>query len=164
MLPMSTIGLDVLLCDHAEVAGGKLFINGAAIDRMELPPNATPPFQAQFTVAGIVRVPWTATNVEHRLSFRFITEDGNEPELPEGANVGSEGIGGEMRFNVGRPPHATSGQEQLVPFAFSFQGLPLMRTGRYVVVLSLDGSEVRRVWFVVSQQQPSGFTLPPVAT
>jgi hypothetical protein len=90
-----------------------------------------------------------------------MTEDGNDPELPEGASPGPDGIGGEMRFNVGRPPNATHGQEQLVPFAFNFQGLPLIRTGRYIVVLSLDGTEVRRLGFIVSQQQTSTYVLPP---
>lgn len=153
--------LDAMLCDYAEVAGGKLFVTGAAIDRMELPPEAPPPYSAAFAVAGLVRVPWTATNSEHGLRFRFLTEDGSDPELPEGANPGPDGIGGEMRFNVGRPPQATSGQEQLVPFAFNFQGLPLMRTGRYVVVLSLDDTEVRRLGFEVWKQQMSTFMVPP---
>lgn len=154
--------LDAMLCDHAEVAGGKLFISGAAIDRMDLPAQMPPPFVANFAVAGLVRVPWTATNSEHALKFQFLTEDGENPPLPEGAETGPEGIGGEMRFNVGRPPHATSGQEQLVPFAFNFQGLPLMTVGRYVVVLSLDGTEVRRLVFAVSQEQTTGYRGRPI--
>ena len=111
-----------MLCDHAQVEGGKLFISGSSIDRMDVPAGMPAPFVANFGVAGLVRVPWTATNSEHVLNFRFITEDGQPPPLPEGAQVGEDGIGGEMRFNVGRPPQATSGQEQLMPFAFNFQG------------------------------------------
>ena len=154
--------LDVMLCDHGEVAGGKLFVSGAGIDRMDLPPEMPPPFVANFAVAGLVRVPWTATNSEHVLKFRFVTEDGQAPSLPPGADAGSEGIGGEMRFNVGRPPQATSGQEQLVPFAFNFQGLPLMEAGRYVVILGLDGTEVRRLGFMVFQQQTTAFRGRPI--
>ncbi len=151
-----------MLCDHAEVSGGKLFISGASIDRSDVAPGAPPPFVAQFAVAGLVRVPLTATNAEHSLRFRFVTEDGRDPELPAGSNLGPQGIGGEMRFNVGRPPIATVGQEQLVPFAFNFQGLPLMRTGGYVVSLTLDGTEVRRLSFTVSQtQQTSTYVVPP---
>lgn len=146
-----------MLCDFAEVAGGKLFIAGAGIDRMDVPPNIEAPFVANFGIAGLVRVPWTATNSNHTLQFQFVTEDGRVPELPPGADPGEGGIGGEMQFNVGRPPHATSGQEQLVPFSFNFQGLPLMSTGGYVVILAIDGTEVRRLGFTVSQQQPSGY-------
>jgi hypothetical protein len=149
--------LDVMLCDFAEVAGGKLFISGAGIDRMDLPSEASAPFVANFGIAGLVRVPWSATNSNHRLQFQFMTEDGRTPDLPPGADTGSQGIGGEMQFNVGRPPQATSGQEQLVPIGFNFQGLPLMSTGGYVVILSIDGTEVRRLRFTVSQQQATGY-------
>ena len=143
--------LDALLCDHAEVAEGKLFINGGGIERMDVPAQVPPPYMATFAVAGTVSVPWTSTNTEHALRFRFITEDGNNPELPHGV-IGPEGIHGEMRFNVGRPPQATSGQEQLVPFAFNFQGLPLMLLGRYLIELSVDGTVLRSLVFQVSQQ------------
>lgn len=161
---MLAVELDAMLCDHAQVAGGKLFISGAAIDRMDVPPGAPPPFLTNFAIGGMVTVPWTATNLEHRLRFRFLTEDGRDPAVPDGSNVPPDGIGGEMRFNVGRPPVAIAGQEQLVPFAFNFQGLPLMEIGRYVVALSLDGTEVRRLTFAVAQQpQTSTFSVPPPA-
>ena len=138
-----------MLCDHAQVADGKLFISGGGIDRMVVPAGVPPPFLANFAVAGLVRVPWTATNTEHVLRFRFVTEDGRVPELPDGAQPGPEGVGGEIRFNVGRPPQAISGQEQLVPFAFNLQGLPLMQTGRYVVTLTMDQEEVGQSAFMV---------------
>lgn len=149
--------LDVMLCDHAEVAGGKLFVSGAAIDRMNVPAGGVPPFVANFAVAGLVRVPWTATNANHVLNFRFETEDGGTPALPPGAGA-ENGIGGEMRFNIGRPPIATSGQEQLVPFAFNFQSLPLMAAGGYVVILGLDGTDLRRLGFTVALDQTTSFS------
>lgn len=152
---VSDMELDVMLCDHAQVEGGKLFISGAAIDRTDIPIGIVQPFAVTFAVAGLIRVPWTSTNMEHALGFHFVTEDGQNPELPPGTDAGPDGISGEMRFNVGRPPTATIGQEQLVPFAFNFQGLPLMQIGRYVVALSLDGAEIRRLPFVVSQAQPT---------
>lgn len=154
--------LDVMLCDHAQVADGKLFISGGCIDRMQLPAGSEPPYVANFAVAGLVGVPWTATNSEHALRFQFVTEDGHTPQLPEGSDPGSGGIGGEMRFNVGRPPHAASGQEQLVPFAFNFQALPLMVAGRYVLILSLDGTEQRRLGFEVWVDQQTSFRTIPL--
>lgn len=154
--------LDVMLCDHAQVAGGKLFISGANIDRMALPPGSPPPYVASFAAAGIVRVPWTATNVEHVLHFQLLTEDGQTPQLAGGAETGPEGIAGEMRFNVGRPPQLPSGDEQMVPFAFNFQGLPLATPGRLVVTFSLDGNETRRLTFTVEVQPTPGFRGPGV--
>ncbi len=151
--------LDVLLCDHAQVAGGKLFISGANIDRMQVQPGAPPPYVMNFSVAGLVMVPWTGTNREHTLAIRLITGDGEVPKLPEGAEVGTDGVGGDIRFNVGRPPQVASGDDQPVPFTFTFGGLPLMEMGRYVVVFSLDGTEVRRLTFTVAGEL-SGTTGP----
>ena len=149
--------LDVMLCDHAQVAGEKLFIAGANIDRVIVPPGTPPPYVVSFTAAGLVHVPWNDTNAEHTLSFTLLTEDGDVPELPPGAGVGAEGIGGEMAFNVGRPPQLTGGEEQNVPFAFSFQGLPLMRPGRYSLVFALNGTEKRRVPFTLQVETPRSF-------
>ncbi len=154
--------LAVMLCDHAQVADGKLFVSGGGIDRMSVAAGTSAPYVANFSVAGLVRVPWTATNAEHGLTFQFVTEDGQTPDLPPGTEPGPGGIGGEMRFNVGRPPQATSGQEQLVPFAFNFQGVPLMVAGRYVLVLSLDGTEQRRLSFTVAVEQSTGFRGMPL--
>ena len=151
------VDLDVMLCDHAQVAGGKLFIMGAAIDRVSLPAGTAPPYVVNFAAAGLVRVPWTATHNEHGLHFSLLTQDGRIPALPPEVNVGTDGIVGELRFNVGRPSLVASGDEQMVPFAFNFQGLPLGESGRYVIVFSLDGTEVRRLTFPVAVEPSLGF-------
>lgn len=148
------MALDVMLCDHAQVASGKLFISGAGIDHMQIPAGTSAPYVITFATAGLVRVPWTATNTEHAVTFKLLTEDGQDPPLPEG---GPRGVAGEMKFNVGRPPHMASGHSQMVPFAFNFQGLPLMTAGRYVLVFSLDGNEERRLTFTVVLQPSAGF-------
>ena len=139
--------MDAMLCDHAQVFQGKLFISGAGIDLFTLPAGAQPPYQVTFSVGGIIRVPWTATNAEHLLAFRMITEDGRAPLIA--GPVPGEGVeatlGGEMRFNVGRPPQLASGDEQLVPFSFTINALPLMEGGRLALAFELDGTEVRRL-------------------
>ncbi len=61
-----------------------------------------------------------------------------------------------MRFNVGRPPQIASGDEQMVPFAFNFGGLPLMQLGRYVITFSLDGTEARRLTFTLASELTGG--------
>lgn len=158
--------LDVMLCDHAEVAGNKLFISGANIDRMALPAGTPPPYVINFAAAGIVRVPWQATNAEHTLGFRFVTEDEQPPQLAEGVPLGPDGIAGVMRFNVGRPPQLASGDEQMVPFAFNLQGLPLATPGRFVLAFSLDGDPVRNLTFTISMEPSmTGFgptAIPPL--
>jgi len=154
---LEVMELDVMLCDHAQVASGKLFISGAGIDHIQIPAGTSTPYVITFATAGLVRVPWTATNTEHAVTFKLLTEDGQNPPLPEGAVSGPQGIGGEIKFNVGRPPQMASGDSQMVPFAFNFQGLPLMTAGRYVLAFSLDGNEERRLTFTVVLQPSAGF-------
>jgi hypothetical protein len=141
--------INALLCDHAQVAG-KLFVSGAGIDSFNMPANAPGPYVINFAIAGVVHVPWTATNQQHRLQFLVVNSDGQAPELA-GAEASPEGLGGEMHFNVGRPPGLPTGDEQLVPFAFQFMGLPLVNLGLYSIQLLIDGTEVRRIPFRVSQ-------------
>lgn len=141
--------IDVLLCDHAQVAGDKLFISGGNIDRMTFPAGTPAPYVAHFAVAGVVHVPWTATNAEHALDVEIVTQDGQAPLLGEGERP--EGpVGGGFVFNVGRPPHLLDGENQMVPFAFGFAGLPLAQPGRYVVRLSLDGAPMREMPFTIA--------------
>ena len=149
--------LDVMLCDFAQVAGEKLFISGANIDRIVLPPGTPPPYVIGFSAAGLVHVPWNATNVEHVLTFVLLTEDGDVPELPPEAGVPEGGVGGQMGFTVGRPPQLSGGEEQSVPFAFNFGGLPLMKAGRIGLALLLDGVESRRVPFTVQVETARGY-------
>lgn len=152
--------INALLCDHAQVSG-KLYITGANINRFAFAAGTPAPYAVTFSVAGVVTVPWTATNADHRLSFLLLTEDGQTPELAGGAEAGPQGIGGEMTFNVGRQP-GMDGEEQLVPFAFNFLQLPLAHPGRYNVSLSLDGTEVRRLHFAVTVE-PSTVLRGPAA-
>lgn len=156
--------IDALLCDHAQVAG-KLFISGANIDVFNIPVNAPGPYLITFAVAGVVHVPWTSTNQEHRLRFAVVDADGRTPALAPGAPVPPEGIGGEIVFNVGRPPGLPDGEEQLVPFAFQFVALPLANLGRYSIRLLIDGNEARRVPFRLAkppQHQAYGPTSLPL--
>jgi len=151
--------LDVMLCDHAQVAANKLFISGANIDRMSVPAGTPPPYLLNFAAAGIVRVPWQATNEEHTLSFNFVTQDGKPPLMAEGIAIGPEGIRVQMKFNIGRPPQMTSGDEQLVPFAFQL-ALPLGAPGRFVLQFSLDGTSVRNLTFTMAVEPTmAGFGL-----
>ncbi len=144
--------LNAFICDHAQVAGGKLFISGAAINIFGVPAGHPAPYGIGFALAGTVQVPWTATNQDHRLNFRVVTEDERTPVLAGGAELPPEGLGGEMVFNVGRPPGLPGGEEQLVPFAFQLAGVPFMEAGRYIVVFRLDGTEVSRLPFRIMVQ------------
>jgi hypothetical protein len=147
--------IDAFLCDHAEVADGKLFINGAGINILWSGPEA--PHLANLAVATVIRVPWTSTNEDHTFRVQLLDEDNHEvypsaPNLPDQAPPIELTAG----FNVGRPPQLPHGDSQTVPLAFGFN-MPLPRLGAYVFVLSIDGDEMKRLPFrmMVMQQQPN---------
>lgn len=139
--------LNALICDHAQVAGGKLFISGANINSFNFAAGGPAPYVIAFALAGTVHVPWTATNQDHALDFRILTEDGKPPALAGDEELPAEGLGGEMHFNVGRPPGLPGGEEQLIPFAFQLTGVPFLNAGRHIIIIKLDGSEMTRLPF-----------------
>lgn len=138
--------LDVMLCDHAQVSGSKLFISGANINRVTVAASAMPPFPVTLAVAGLIHVPWNSTNTEHTVAMALLDEDGQPARVPEGV-AGT--IGGEFTFNVGRPAQLAAGDSQIVPFAYNFAGIPLMQRGRYGFAITLNGTTLRSVPFTV---------------
>ena len=74
-----------LLCDHAQVEGGKLFVSGAAINRINSAP-VDPPYRVNVAIAVMVTIPWTATNQAHAHD-RAGVRDGRG-ERPDTARAG----------------------------------------------------------------------------
>ncbi len=131
--------INALLCDHAEVADGKLFINGGAINLLYVPPQ--PPYIISLFVAVIVHVPYTATNQSHVVTVRLLDADGDEvaPWTPPGAGAAGP-VQASTSFTIGRPPNLQPGESQTMPLAFGLQGLPLGKLGTYAFVIEIDGS------------------------
>jgi hypothetical protein len=130
--------INALLCDHAESAEGKLFINGGGINMIYVQPQ--PPFVISVFVAVVVHVPYTATNVEHTVAVRLLDEDSNRvsPWAPDGVPP-QPPVETITSFNVGRPPGLAPGETQTLPLAFGLQGLPLTKLGTYVFAIEVDG-------------------------
>jgi hypothetical protein len=155
--------IDAFLADNAAIHADKLFITGANINRFIFPAGAPGPYSATFAVAGLVTVGWSETDTPHELRFQIFDEDGNPAPLVEGSGVGPEGVGGSATFTTGRPAGLSAGEDQLVPFAFNFVGLPLVRLGRYVVALFLDGVMVRRIPFALVAAEPDSASFGPAS-
>lgn len=137
--------IDAVLCDHAQVSGGKLFVSGGGIDRMYV--GEVAPFVVNFAVAGTVTVPPAEAHTNHVLLLRLETGDGRSAPL-SGDAAGRE-VGGELGL-VGSDLEAS--HDQVIAFAFTFQGVPLAEVGEYALVCTLDGTEVRRISVWVEQQ------------
>jgi len=119
----------LMLCDHAQVADGKLFINGGGISRFfgpGLPPGTS--------IALLLLVPWEQTNAPIHLELELLTQDGHAVRDSEGGDVRAQ-----ARTEVGRPAGIEPGVPIDLPIAFNVGGLGLP-AGRYTWRLSVNGA------------------------
>lgn len=91
-----------ILADHADIAGGKLYLMGGGWDTYSAPQA---PFQMRIAVALGVRVGWEETNQPVPVRVYIEDDDGNEIVRVDGT------------LNVGRPPHLPPGTAQLAQMA-----------------------------------------------
>src|SRR5437588_657341 len=76
--PSSTLGpvdAKVMLCDFAEVSGGKLFITGAGISLLASG-SGTAPYPVNISLAILVSIPWTETDAQHVMTIELVSEAG----------------------------------------------------------------------------------------
>ncbi len=98
--------VSMMLCDHAQVADNKLFINGAGWDVCGTP---TPP----HAVAILVAVPWDQTNIRFEYQLQLVSEDGRRVGEAGGA------------FEVGRPSGLRPGTPITVPLVMAVTPMQL---------------------------------------
>lgn len=122
----------VIIADRAEVVNGKLYLMGGGYDRIVIGNSMPHRFPLSFAVG--VLVPWNACNIEHRLQFAI--------EDPEGRDL--EGFGGEIGFNVGRPPGMEPGESQRVMVASPLAQVMFPAYGTYILRVTLNGTDVRK--------------------
>lgn len=120
----------LLLAEHAEVTGAKLYLMGGGWDTMNVPDV---PANIRIMVAAGVRVDWDETNLPVPLVLRIDDDDAQEVFR----------INGQM--NVGRPPQLLAGTSQLSQMTFAVQ-TQLKRAGGYRITLAAGTgeAEVRR--------------------
>jgi hypothetical protein len=142
----------VLLCDFAEVSGGKLFITGAGISRMASG-SPQPPYQLNFSLAILVSIPWTETDDQHLLSIELISEAGGgqqrvllSDQLPEGVDPSNRGMV-LVGFTAARNPAMIDGEELTMPLAVPLIGLGLPEHGPYFFSVRIDEREMDRASF-----------------
>jgi hypothetical protein len=67
--------VNLLLADHADAVGGKLYINGGGW-------NVTGPQPVPFAIAMLIEVPWDQTNTKHRVLLELLDADGKRSRSP----------------------------------------------------------------------------------
>jgi hypothetical protein len=154
----------VILCDFAEVSGGKLFITGAGLS-LVASGTAEAPYRVNFALAVLGQIAWEDTDLQHRMNIELVyTGDGNESRvmltdsLPEGTSQSDVGtiVG---LFVAPRSPAMIQTDEWAMPMAVPFFGLGLPQLGSYYFSVRIDGREMDRAAFRVLPPQPP-VTLP----
>lgn len=115
----------LLLAEHAEVIGNKLYLMGGGWDTMSV---AEAPANVRLTLAAGVRVEWDETNAPVPLLVRVDDDDAQEVFRVEG------------QMNVGRPPNLAPGTSQLSQMTFAV-ALSLPRFGGYRISLTAGPAE-----------------------
>jgi hypothetical protein len=139
--------VDAFLADSVVSAEGKLYVQGAGWNVLM---TAQIPFrQSRIGVGIIVSVPYTATNQMHEFSIKLVDPDENSlpiGDAPPGVTL-PDGKIRELKgqFNIGRPPMVVPGDDQIIPIAVNLDGLEFTEPNQYSVVVSIDGTEMRRL-------------------
>lgn len=115
----------ILLCDHAAVADGKLYIAGGGWSLASA---------MRGYIALQLRIPWDQANHRQSVTLALLDQDGNGIPFGE-EHVNLIGI----ELEVGRPPGLPRGTDLDVPLAIP---LPLvdLAPGGYEWVLQVNGA------------------------
>lgn len=154
--------VDAFLCDSIASAEGKLYVQGAGWNTIFS--ARFPARHARIGIGVLIGVPYTATNEPHEFEVRLEDSDGRRLPIVEAPpGVTSEdgrlyAIGGE--FNMGRPPLLPAGDSQMVPLAMNVDGLVFDRPDAYNFVISIDGTEMKRLPIRLQQLAQPGPLAP----
>ncbi len=133
-LSRSGLTVDMLLCDAAQVAGGKLFVLGGGL--ASIGPKPQP-----LAIALQITVPWDRANIRHEWQVELIDEDG-QAVVVNGKPVLMRG-----RFEAGRPAGLQPGSPLGVSLAINLSPFRLAGGRSYAFALTID-DEKRPDWRV----------------
>lgn len=153
-----------MLCDFAEVSGGKLFITGAGISLLASG-SPTAPYPVNICLATLVSIPWTETDARHVMTIELVSEAAGaqqrvmlSDQLPEGHDPADMGTI-VFVFSASRLPTMIDGDESTMPVSVPLFGLPLPELGPYFFSVHIDGREMDRASFRLVARQDAA--LPP---
>lgn len=122
----------MILADHAEVVGGKLYLAGGGWDTISVASDF--PLKRMIGIAVAVEIPWNQTNETHSLVILIQDDDAREEAKIEGF------------LEVGRSPGFPRGQSQRAQLAVNLQ-IAFAKPGGYTVVTTIDGHSGNRTPF-----------------
>jgi len=131
-----TLQVTMMLCDHAQVADGKLYINGGGWSIVDA---QTPP----TVIAMIIMVPWDRAGAPLDLQISLIDEDGHA--VTQVSDAGPVPVLIQGQIEVARPAAQPAGVPIDVPLVVGIPPLQLTPYGRFAWQVSVDGQE-REDW------------------
>jgi hypothetical protein len=131
----------LILADAAQVVGHKLYLLGGGWDTITV--NRPFPIDQRCALAMSVRVDWNETNQKHNFELEIISEDHTTEEFKSLVKAGGQ-------FEIGRPPGISPGQQQRFQVALEMT-LKIEGTGTKTVIARIEGQEMRRLCFNVSE-------------
>jgi hypothetical protein len=155
----------LLLCDFAEVSGGKLFVSGAGLALLA---SATPaqPYRVNVSLAILGLINLSDTDAQHKMTIELVHVAGrNETrvpladELPEGNDPADRGMF-IAYFVAPRSPQMLPGDEWSMPMAIPMFGLGLPDLGTYYFSVRVDGREMDRASFRLMPPAPPDAEVP----
>ena len=121
----SGLTVDMLLCDSAQVSGGKLFILGGGLP-------AVGPKPQPMALAMQITIPWDRANVEHLWKVDLFDEDGR------GVKMNDKPVSIQGRFEAGRPAGLRPGSPLGVSLAINLTPLLLPGGRSYAFGLTIN--------------------------
>ncbi len=119
------LAVDMLLCDSAQVVGGKLYILGGGV-------AVVGPKPQPLALALHITVPWDRANVRHDWRIELFDEDGRP------VTVNDKPVAIQGKFEAGRPAGLRPGSPLGVSLAISLTALPLPGGKSYAFGLTID--------------------------
>lgn len=120
----------MLLCDHVNVAEGKLYINGGGWTLTG--PNPTP-----MGIALLIGVPWSSVDTDVNFTLTLVMTDGQPVLAP--SHLGGAPISIQGNVHVNSPEGMSLGAHVDVPLAINFPALELPSGQRLIWELELNG-------------------------
>ena len=134
----------MMLSDHAQAVGGKLYIMGGGW-------SITGPDPAPGAIAMDVKVPWDEREVQHALLLELVDSDG-APVLVQ-TPQGVKPLTIEATLALQGPFEVKPGTPLDAPFAINYGPLPIPPGGRYEWRLSVNG-ESHQDWRLAFSTRP----------
>jgi hypothetical protein len=158
----------VILCDFAEVCGGKLFVSGAGLALLASSTPA-PPYRINVALAILGLIGLEDTDSQHKMTLELVQVGPNGEtrvplvdDAPDGTDPADKGMF-VAYFVAPRSPQMLPGDEWSMPMAIPMFGLGVPQLGPYYFSVRIDGREMDRTSFRLLPPQPPQVFGPPGA-